>query len=69
MKKTGQTGPNPGRGLHSKVVVMLFVFAPLFTGVLCYAVFSVLSSFRNHLAEEEKACSLTLTVFLMSCGC
>ena len=36
--------------------------------VLCNPVLSVLSSFCNHLAEEERAGCFTLIVILVSCG-
>ena len=36
--------------------------------VLCNPVLSVLSSFCNYLAEEERAGCFTLIVILVSCG-
>ena len=37
--------------------------------LFCYAVLSVLSSFCNHLKEEERVGCFSLIVFVMSCDC
>ena len=37
--------------------------------LFCNAVLSVISSFRNYLAEKERTSCFTFTVFLLSCGC
>ena len=47
---------------------------PLFVGVLClslfcYALLCVLSSFANHLEEEERTGCFAFTVLRISCYC
>ena len=48
---------------------MKYVLFMRMMSLFCIEVLSVLSNFCNHIAEEERACCLTLIVFLLSCLC
>ena len=37
--------------------------------MICYAVLSIISSFCNHVTEEERVGCFTLFVLFLSCGC
>ena len=58
--------------INCLLLIHSFMYLTLFVGVLgwsllCYALLCVLSSFENHLDEEERAGCFALTIFLMAC--
>ena len=60
--------------VRSKAMIIMLVVAPIICGDLCWVLFSdvflsILSSFCNHLAEEEKDGYFTSIVFSLSLGC